>query len=202
MNFALPPSTQDRFAAIVRALCAALFIRHAAGPTSLPHPLFVALHNFISLRSRRFQSLVARVRAGTLRTRLSRPRPPSAARQRPPTPYLSRRRGWLLILMQPAAAAAHGHLSHLLAQPDMAELIARAPTLGRILRPLAHMLAMELPPALQRPPRSRPIQPRPIRPKRTRSRPLPPKPDHSLPSRRPSIVVRGSRLPRIVFGPG
>ena len=192
MSFSLPSHFQDAFAAIIRALCGGLAGRYAR-PNNFPQPLFVALHTFLSSRIRRFASLVARVRAGTIRP--SRPRRPRPARPpRPPAYYLSHRRGWLLPVI-PGAIAYASQLSHLLAQPDMAELIARAPTLGRLLRPLAHMLAMDLPPALQRPAPVRRPRPKPEQPK-------PPPPNPGLPSRRPSIVVRGTRRPRLVFKPG
>ena len=193
MPFSLPSHFQDAFAAIIRALCGGLAGQYAR-PNNFPQPLFVALHTFLSSRIRRFASLVARVRAGTIRP--SRPRRLRSGLARPPRPpayYLSRRRGWLLPVV-PSAIAYASQLSHLLAQPDMAELIARAPTLGRLLRPLARMLAMDLPAALQRPASVRAARPKPEKPK-------PPLPDHTLPSRRPSIVVRGTRLSRRVFGP-
>ena len=148
----------------------------------------------LSSRIRRFAALVARVRAGIVRKPPATPRPTAAPRPRSARETLSRRRGWLLSVI-PGAIAYASQLSHLLAQPDMAELIARAPSLGRLIRPLAQMLAMDLPAALQRPPPPR-------RPRPKVEKPKPPPPDRSLPSRRPSIVVRGSRLPRIVFGPG
>ena len=191
MSFSLPSHFQDAFAAIIRALCGGLAGRYSR-PNNFPQPLFVALHTFLSSRIRRFASLVARVRAGTIRTRPSRPY--SVRASRPPAYYLSHRRGWLLPVI-PGAISYASQLSHLLAQPDMAELIARAPTLGRLLRPLAHMLAMDLPAALQRPAPVRAARPKPEKPKPT-------PPDHTAPSRRPSIVVRGTRLPRRVFGPG
>ena len=196
MPFSLPSHFQDAFAAIIRALCGGLAGRYAR-PNNFPQPLFVALHTFLSSRIRRFASLVARVRAGTIRIRPPRPRLLRSGSARPPRPpayYLSHRRGWLLPVI-PGAIAYASQLNHLLAQPDMAELIARAPTLGRLLRPLAHMLAMDLPAALQRPAPVRAARPKPEKPKPT-------PPDYTAPSRRPSIVVRGTRLPRRVFGPG
>ena len=195
MSFSLPPHIQDAFAAIIRALCLGLSARFTLPyATPLPHPMFVAIHHVLSSRIRRFAALVARVRAGIVRKPSATPRPTAAPRPRPTGPTLSRRRGWLLSVI-PGAIAYASQLSHLLAQPDMAELIARAPSLGRLIRPLARMLAMDLPAALLRPPPPR-------RPRPKAEKPKPPPPDRSLPSRRPSIVVRGSRLPRIVFGPG
>ena len=198
MFLALPLTLQDRFSAIIRTLCMGLAGR-AAGPNNFPHPLFVAIHQALAGRIRRFASLLARFRAGTLRP--SRPRPVAASaapRAMPPRAMaLSRRRGWLLPLI-PGAVAYASQLSHLFADPEMAEVIAGAPTLGRLLRPLAQMLAIDLPAALQRPAPVRRPRPKPARPEK----PRPPRPDYTLPSRRPSIVVRGSRLPRLVFGPG
>ena len=191
------------FAAIIRALCMSLGARNTR-PDPLPHPMFVAVFYALSGRIRRFAALVARVRAGVDRKPAATPRPartpvtpvggPVSERPVPERPVLPRRRGWLLPLI-PNAPFYASQLRVLLAQPDMAELIALAPTLGRILRPMARMLAVELPPSLQRPPGPRRRRARPEKPKPT-------PPDRALPSRRPSIVVRGTRLPRLVFGPG
>ena len=197
---------QDNFAVIIRCLCKNL-ISCPAAPNNLPLPLVVAIHNALSRRIRRFASLVARFRAGRLRQSAPRPRPASAARSpvpgpptpSPPAPRLSRRRGWLLPLI-PNAIGYASQLSHLIAQPDMAELIAAAPSLGRLLRPLARMLAIDLPPAPQRLPR--PKTPRLNPPRAKPARPNPAPVNRALPSRRPSIVIGRKRLPRIVFGPG
>ena len=193
-----PLTLQDRFAFIIRALCGSLGARYA-GPNNFPQPLFVALHGFLAGRIRRFRSLVARAQAGIIPAcpALVRVRP--AAVRRPRGLVLSRRRGWLLTVIQADAATANSQLSYLIAQPEMVELIARAPTLGRLLRPLAHMLAMELPPSLRRPPRPRPVR-KPAPAKAPPATPAPPA--HMLRSRRPSIVIGRKRLPRIVFGPG
>ena len=197
MKFSLPPHIQDSFAAIIRALCLGLSARFTLPyAVPLPHPMFVAIHHVLSSRIRRFAALVARVRAGLVRKPSTTVRPTAAPRPRPPGQVLPRRRGWLLSVI-PGAIAYASQLSHLLAQPDMAELIARAPTLGRLIRPLARMLAMDLPAALQRPP-----PPRRPRPKVEKPKPRPERTDYALPSRRPSIVIGHRRLPRIVFGPG
>ena len=193
----LPLTLQDRFAAIIRTLCLGLAGRYSR-PNDLPHHLFAAIHQTLAGRVRRFASLLARFRAGTLRP--PRPRPttastPTASSRVRPQP-LSRARGWLLPLI-PGAVAYASQLSHLFAQPEMTELAAAAPALGRLLRPLAQMLAIDLPAALRRPPLPRRPHPRAAKP-----RPTPTTPDHTLPSRRPSIVIGRKRLPRIIFGPG
>ena len=105
MLLALPLTLQDRFAGIIRALCLGLAGRYSR-PNDLPHHLFAAIHQTLAGRVRRFASLLARFRAGTLRP--PRPRPtaapgpapgPSAPPRVKPRP-LSRARGWLLPLIQ------------------------------------------------------------------------------------------------------
>ena len=199
MPFLLPFTTiQGAFSGILCALCTSLATRNA-GHNPLPAALTAALSWRLIRAMSRFARLVARLHAG--RPCVPAPRASPAPRTQPRArPYhLPRSRGWLLPLLPLLpinAAVANGQLTHLLAQPEMAELIAGAPTLGRLLRPLARMLAIDLPAALQRPSRRRPPRVRPARPK-------PPPPDRGLPSRRPSIVVgHGKRLRRIVYGPG
>src|SRR5947209_16938317 len=65
-----------------------------------------------------------------------------------PRPLLPRRSGWLLRLT-PSAAAARSQLEYLLADPEMAALLAEVPQAGRILRPLCHMLGIPPVPALR-----------------------------------------------------
>ena len=186
-------SLQGAFTGILRALGSRLAAR-GAGHNPLPTPLVVATYGRLCRSIRRFASLLARFRAGPWTTRSPRSRLPSP---RPPRPgaaslRLPRGWGWLLPLVPADAAAAGSQLSHLLAQPEMAELIAGAPTLGRILRPLARMLAIDLPPPLQAP------KPKP-KPAPARQNPRPP--NHG--TRRPSFVTGpGRRRPRVAHGPG
>ncbi|MBV8095574.1 MAG: hypothetical protein JO110_20555 [Acetobacteraceae bacterium] len=53
--------------------------------------------------------------------------------------------GWLIRLV-PGAAAYAGQVEHLLADAEMAALLAEVPQAGRILRPLCRMLAIRLGP--------------------------------------------------------
>ena len=52
------------------------------------------------------------------------------------------------------AAGCGSQLQFLLTDPEFAALIAAAPQMGRVLRPLCRMLGVELPPLLARPSRS------------------------------------------------
>ncbi|OYV50611.1 MAG: hypothetical protein B7Z78_10710, partial [Rhodospirillales bacterium 20-60-12] len=58
-----------------------------------------------------------------------------------------------------AVNAAIQQLSHLLAQPQVTDQIETNPALGRILRPLCHMLGIHPPPCLQRSRREAPKKP-------------------------------------------
>jgi hypothetical protein len=69
---------------------------------------------------------------------------------------------------------ARSQLQHLLAEPDMIALIGQTPQLGRILRPLCHMLGIAIPDPLRRPPIPRAKSPAPAR--KPRSRPKKPAP--------------------------
>ncbi len=55
----------------------------------------------------------------------------------------------------PQTASGASQLQHLLAEPEMAALIAAAPQMGRILRPLCRMLGVRPPPGLRAPPPAR-----------------------------------------------
>ena len=124
----------------------------------------------------RFETLYARWQAGTLRPlRIRAPRPAPADSQGPsparPRLRLPRRRGWLAATDHNLRNVA-GQLAALLDRPDAAEFLHAAPQLGRVLRPICHMLGIDPPPALRLPPRP-PSPPRPARPKPPRAVPEP-----------------------------
>ena len=104
----------------------------------------------------RFGALVAAVQAG--RFPASRRETGEASRPRPtrPAARLPGRSGWLLRLA-PALETRLGRaqVESLLGDPELRALLAAAPQAGRILRPLCHMLQIELPPALRLPRRPR-----------------------------------------------
>jgi len=105
----------------------------------------------------RFASLTERVRSG--KPLLARPRSASAAargvgKPRAPDP-LPRERGWLLRWLPEADPQATDQMELMLKQPDLKLLIAVAPQVRGILRPMCHMLGISLPAILRLPRRPR-----------------------------------------------
>jgi hypothetical protein len=82
------------------------------------------------------------------RTRPERPKPP-------PEQRLPRRFGWL-IQMVPETRQMAPLFQHWLEDPEVRALVEKVPLLGRYLRPLGHMLQLELPAALRLPKRKKP----------------------------------------------
>jgi hypothetical protein len=66
---------------------------------------------------------------------------PQSASPLLPRPLLPRNRAWLLRLV-PEAASGASQLRYFLADPEVASLLAAAPKLQAILRPLCHMLGI------------------------------------------------------------
>jgi hypothetical protein len=143
-------SLADRFTRFVERLCAVIGVYAAVFPWA--RPLVAAAQDRVRRLGDRFARLAARATAGTLPLRRqSAARGPDTAPSRPPT---------LPWLMQAVAAAVHcaEPFNRLLADPEMAQLVAAAPQAGRILRPLCRMLGVKRP-AYLRPPRRAPAQP-------------------------------------------
>jgi hypothetical protein len=172
-----PPAPADRFARLIEGLCQAIAARGAA--SGLAVPLMVLIWSRLRRMAARFARLADRVRAGTLPRRAAR----RSGKSGPPPPRLPGNFAWLVRLV-PQAAAGGSQLRHLLADPEMAELLAAAPQMGRILRPLCRMLGVRPPPGpLAPPPRPRapPSQPAGPSPDLTQGcapppAPLPPRP--------------------------
>ena len=183
----LPPA--ERCAAILRGLHRLLVFQG--------HGSFLgqALLRRLSARVRgaadRIAALGAQVAAGALRLRPPRERPlrdrpaeraetkaPVATAAAPPKLRLPGGFGWLLRLA-PGIAAARSQLSHLLYQPDMAELIAAAPPVAQHLRPICRMFGLKPPPGLF-PPRRKPRR----RPPPPEAAEVPPAPRKRRPPRR------------------
>ena len=146
----IPSTPPARFAGIIDLLCRTVAARIAGG--RLPGPLIMLIWSRLRRMATRFAALAARHEAGRLpapRRRPRTPRPPSA-HPRPPQ-ALPRDVAWLLRLV-PESASAASQLQHLLADAEMASLIAAAPQTGRILRPLCRMLGLRPPAALRLPP--------------------------------------------------
>ncbi|MDA8248388.1 MAG: hypothetical protein M0Z28_04355 [Rhodospirillales bacterium] len=189
--FATAPSAPisipaERLAGILDTLCRAIADR--GGRKLLAGPLVILIWTRLRRISARVLTLAARIEAGT--NKPARPRRPRAARPRRPPPPLSLPRGkaWLVRLARMEAAAAGSQLRHLLAQPDMQALAAADPRMGRLLRPLCHMLGVTPTPEIAQPaPRPRPA------PAATEASPPPPAP---MPPARPEATISPAPAPR------
>lgn len=135
----------NRMALILQDLCRAVAAR-GAGNRALA-PLMVLLWSRLRRMAARFDALVAHVRAGRLPAASRARRAATRAAAVPPPQRLPRGFAWLVRLM-PEAAGYGSQLQHLLADPDMPALLAAEPRLGRILRPLCRMLAIDCVPEL------------------------------------------------------
>ena len=104
----------------------------------------------------RFASIMARYHAGTLpapgNARRSPARPRSASP--PPPPVLPTHAGWVLEKINGTMIPGY-ELEKMVADPELAALVAEVPQLGRVLRPLCRMLAVKPPPWLRLPRRER-----------------------------------------------
>ncbi len=146
------PNLPARFCAAIDLLCRGLAnsLPQNWGNAALALSAWTRLRRLLA----RFTALVAAVEAGRLpvprraAASSSRPRPAAGATRLPG------RSGWLLTLA-PALETRVGRsqVESLLADPALVTLLAQAPQAGRILRPLCHMLRIELPPALRLKPR-------------------------------------------------
>lgn len=144
----------DRLALIIDGLRRALAVR--AGVNAAVAPIVLLLWNRLSRIVQRFAAIAARVGAGKPPIRRRPSAAPVSPRQSPPPslrPHGTPRGfGWLLRLLGPApnVAGAGWHLTLLLAEPEMVALLAVAPQVARVLRPLCRMLAVPFPPASPR----------------------------------------------------
>jgi len=145
---------------------------HSPSPHK-PHP--PATWNLLTLRLRRLANRLNALFLRWQQGRLAPPRPPAAplnapipasigppmgpshppagqAAARPPYLRLPRERGWINRRIAAAAPCA-GLLGSFLQQPEAARFHAEIPGAARLLRPLCHALAVDLPPWLKLPPR-------------------------------------------------
>ena len=150
VNPTTPLTPADRLALIIEGLCQAIarraVPRHGgglAGPRLLS-PFLLLIWSRLRRITTRFAARAARYAANPLAPSraISCPSAPRPQRQRQrhdqPNP-LPRRKAWLLILV-PETAPFASQLRHFLADPEVASLLAAAPKLQSILRPLCHML--------------------------------------------------------------
>jgi len=185
MPWELPPQPTDpaeRFASIVTAMRKAAADCHVARGVS--GPLILLIWNYLGGILNQFAAIAAKVRAGTLpaprkpRSRAPLPgaEPPLPAKPRKPS-LLPRGPLWMIKLFGWHVGNHACLLESLLKDPEMAALIAAAPQLGRLIRPLCRALgrdagAAKLPPRQPKP--AQPRKPRPRRPKPDAA----PKPEH------------------------
>ena len=146
-NQAYAPDFARRFTIIMTALAALIAARLLRHPSYVA--LIVPLWNRINRAARRFERLVARLTAG----KPSKPRRPGHHRGGPHSSLLPRGRFWLIGVLGYEGAGYASQLAALLAEPAAVALLAEVPAAGRILRPIARMLAIG---ATQRPVRPKP----------------------------------------------
>jgi hypothetical protein len=163
----------DRFTFVMESLLQIIFRR-----AFMAVPMQVAIYNRVRRLTTRMQWLLAHVEAGTLSPiRARKVAAVSAEKGRQAgcgkavarvKNSLPRRRGWLTDLYPerpgyPNEFRQHGAwLLGLLQQAEFAALIAQAPErFGRVVRPLMHMMKMDVPEALRLPRRVRRKVPQP-----------------------------------------
>jgi hypothetical protein len=150
-------------------------------PNAAAATMLFAMEAYLIRAADRFARLHARWLAGRLRpstprTLPARPRRPRPERD-PANPRLTRSRGWLRRALGPNSINHGTQIIHMLVRPDMPAFLAATPQAARILRPILHLLAIDLPAELALPPgpraragnplgqvfpaRSAPLQPRP-----------------------------------------
>ncbi|MHB1305128.1 MAG: hypothetical protein ACYCZB_16945 [Acidiphilium sp.] len=101
--------------------------------------------------------------------------PIAASATTPSKPTLPRHFGWLSRLLGYRIRGHAGQLAHLLlTDPEMTALLAADPRLGRVLRPLCHLLGIQPPETIRLPPRPRRAKPKPPKAAHPKRQPKPP----------------------------
>jgi hypothetical protein len=163
---AAAPDLARRFGLVLVGLCTAIRLGSAGKP--LPRALFDLAYMRVNRIRNRLEHLLARLAAGW------RPRPaaPRAVPAEAPDPAVPRRtrvcapalgrlphgRTWLVRVVGYHAAGSGSQLEHLLTDPAVAELVATVPSVGRILRPLCHILGISPPVLGLKPPKPPRVQ--------------------------------------------
>ena len=159
------PSLADRLISLIEGLMSD--VAACVEWRWLTIPVVVLLWRKLYRMKARFLSIVVRYNAGTLPAPGSAParvRPSHARPVAPPPPLeLADYRGWVARTVSRAFLRGWA-LEEMLEEPELADAVAVVPQLGRVLRPLCHMLGIKLPAYLRRP--RRPRAPRPPKPKR------------------------------------
>jgi hypothetical protein len=169
-----PTGLMPRFglfiAGVKRAMGEGLLMRQATpgGEAAAVGPLVILLGNYLSATLRRLTALHTRFAAGTLRAaprQNATPRP-AAGRAIAEQSKRERRAGAIPpgpVLLRVFRVRLDSHLRALLEEPEMRALLAGAPQVGRLLRPLWRKLSLEPLPEMLRLP-LRPRKPRAPRP--------------------------------------
>ena len=133
--------TVERFSVILEGLCRAVAARIAGRAMSAA--VIVLVWQRIRQVERRLLGMLARFRAGRLRIGRAAGVRTGLGRRSGGSAGLPRGFGWLLALVPHEAAGFAGQLRVVLAEPEMAALIAAAPQARRVLGPLCRMLGIE-----------------------------------------------------------
>lgn len=152
---AAPQPLFTRFAGFIGTLrksIAAAIVPVRNTPARLANPLGLLLYRRLGTIMTRLHDLLARIEAEAgqprphPRARHPRPRassPAEPAAPAAPQPKLPRRFGWIARHLPEAPGHAQS-LRHFLCEPETEALIASDPRIGRLLRPLCHMLGIDL----------------------------------------------------------
>ncbi len=174
MNAAPPRPPAERFATLTESVAKALAAEGLR--LGLVAPWLALVWCKLRSTGARILRIAAALEAGTLRLSPPRHLPPLPPRMEDTAPrpdHAKARRkaiptgfGWLLRRVT-ALSFGRSQLEYLLAEPDMAELIAAAPQVAHHLRPICRMLGVKPPPGLfpaRRPPRRTrpPAAPKPV----------------------------------------
>ena len=157
------PATAETIAAKLRMIL--LGLRSVLGMWQLDGALVVRVSALAGRVFGRIERMLIRFRAGKLRTGVTQPNRKAAASTKPRAPALPRKFGWLVIAGKHQAAGYASQLQHLMAEPEMAELLEASPQARRVLRPLCRALAIELTWTV--------TPPRPRKPRKPRPKPAP-----------------------------
>ena len=157
------PTTTDTIAAKLRMILFGL--RAVLGLWQLDAALVVRVSAQAGRAFGRIERMLARFRAGKLRTGATFPNRKAPEATNPRASALPRKFGWLVIAGKHQAAGYASQLQHLMAEPEMAELLEASPQARRVLRPLCRALAIELTWTV--------TPPRPRKPRKPRPKPAP-----------------------------
>jgi len=149
-----PNSPVERLVRMLDELCAVIAARRAGGVLTVP--LFFLLWRRVRHTAVKAIKLAARIAAG-VPPRIARPRT-TPRPSRPPILRLPREFAWIVKVV-PGTAVYGIQLEHLLAQPELAPLVADA-RFRRLINPLCQLLGIPKPP---KPPAPRPaaVTPKP-----------------------------------------